>query len=227
MLVLLRYLFASLFFVTAITGAAQAFDDDARLWINTSFSTKLSRKLEGEVMLQNRLNNNLTQYSGYSSFSLSYRINKHFKLTGGYVLGARHELDGNYSAIQQAFAGFMLRQQFKNFTVGFRSLVQSQQRGFSSTDYGSTIRLFSRNKLSIKYSLSRRFEVMAASEIYFTLIDNGKFAPIGRNRLQAGLNYKITRALEIEPYFLFQRNHELKGQATRGFIYGLNLHKQF
>lgn len=226
-MVLLRNILVLAFLCSLSTGAAQAFDDDAKLWINTAFSTKITKKIEGALMLQNRLNNNFSQYSGYSSFTLNYKLNKYFKLTGGYVLGARHELNGNYSAIQQAFAGLIIRRQFQNTQLSFRSIVQSQQRGFSSLDYGSTLRLFSRNKLSLRFSLSRRLDAIAATEIYFTLLDEGKFEPIGRTRLQAGFNYKLSRTLDFEPYFLFQRNYERSGQASRGFIYGITLKKEF
>lgn len=211
----------------AFSLKAQYFEDDARLWMNLNITGNISGKVEGQVLVQNRLNNNFSVYNGYVCLSAAYRFTKKFKVLAGYVLGATDLDDRSYTPIQQSFAGIMYRQKKGRFSFVYRNMIQSQLRGFSAAEYGSTLRLFDRNKFTLKYEIVKRIQVYAATEVYITLLDKARYDQVGRMRYVFGLNYKLSRHQVLEPYFLFQRNYVLKGAPSRAFIYGITYNLEF
>lgn len=223
----LRHVYILLFPFLLLKAQAQYFEDDARLWMNLNITGNIAGKLEGQLLLQNRLNNNFSVYNGYACVSAAYRFTKKFKVLAGYVLGATDEADRSYTPIQQSFAGVMFRLKKGRFGFVYRNMLQSQLRGFSATDYGSTLRLFDRNKFTLKYEIARRFQVYGAAEIYLTLLDRARYDQVGRMRYVLGLHYKLSRHQVLEPYFLFQRNYVLKGAPSRAFIYGITYNVEF
>jgi hypothetical protein len=217
----------ALFFSFILKGQAQYFDDDARLWLNVNLTKNFKKGLEAQLLLQNRMNNNMRQYNGYLTGSVAYRLSKHFKILGGYVIGAKQEFDGNFSPIQQGFAGIMLRQKIKGFLILYRNLTQIQIKGFSDDYDRGVTRLFNRNKITLKYELTKRWQAFISGEIYLTLASHFRYEEIGRCRYIGGLAYKISKKQSLEPFFLFQRTYSYKSMPQRNFVYGLTYNREF
>ncbi|MES2678810.1 MAG: DUF2490 domain-containing protein [Bacteroidota bacterium] len=206
---------------------AQYYDDDARLRLNVNLEKSYKNGMEYQLVLQNRLNNNMSEYHGYATAGIAYKFNKHFKLFGGYVAGGQRAPDGNYSLIQQVYGGVTLKQKINKFTLVYRNLTQSQVKGETPFRDQKTPTTFNRNKFTLKYQLNKRWQVYASAEMYFTLSNKQKYATVGRTRNNLGLVYKLSKTTSIEPYFLYQKKNNFKDQSARHFIYCLTLNREF
>lgn len=214
-------------------SAQDFYDDDARFWLYLKMDKKITPKLETQINLQNRFNNNITEYSQINfNGELSYKINKHFKLQGGYVWGQKRKIEGIYFSRQQFYGGFLLRQKWQTWTLVYRNLVQAQTRATYNRARARELELVSRNKLTAKYELNKRLTAYVAGEINLPLsriIEQGENVYLAINRLRtfAGLEYTLTRRSYIEAYFLYQRKFLTKGLPPRDFIYGLTYSHSF
>ncbi len=183
--------------------------------------------MEYQLVLQNRLNNNMSQYQGYLTAGIAYNFNKHFKLLGAYAVGGKREMDGNYALVQQLFGGFVFKQKINKFTLLYRNLIQSQVKGSAPLGEQKTPTTFNRNKFSLKYELTKRWTIYTSAELYFTLSNKHKYAALGRTRNSLGLVYKLSKTTSIEPYFLYQKKNKFKDLSARHFMYCLSLNREF
>jgi hypothetical protein len=206
---------------------AQYYDNDARLRLNVNLEKKYKNGMEYQLVLQNRLNNNMSQYRGYLTAGIAYNFNKHFKLLGGYAVGGKREMDGNYSLVQQLFGGFVFKQKINKFTLLYRNLTQSQVKGSAPFSEQKTPTAFNRNKFSLKYQLHKRWTIYTSAEVYFTLTNKHKYAALGRTRNSLGLVYKLSKTTRIEPYFLYQKKNNFKDLSDRHFMYCLSMNREF
>ncbi len=212
----------------ALTTKAQDFyDDDARFWLYLKVDKKLSSRWEAQLNIQNRFNNNVTEYSQLNlNGEVSYKIKKYFKIEGGYVWGQKRKLPGFYLSRQQIYAGFLLKQKFRYFTFVYRNLVQGQTRASYNREKARTFEYFDRNKFTVKYELNKRLVPYLAAEFNVPLspfLDPTQKAHFAVNRLRtfAGIEYNITRRSYLETYILYQRKYLTKGLPPRDFIYGV------
>ncbi|HQQ94626.1 MAG TPA: DUF2490 domain-containing protein [Bacteroidia bacterium] len=211
-----------LFFLLMWFGLkAQYVENDARFWFYLKLNARLSPRLKAELNLQNRFNNNVSEYSQINiNPELNYKINKTLKLTGGVVLGKIRGLDGLYNNRQQVYLGFNLRQRVGRAIFIYRNLVQGQTTNWHSSDKGQFIRYIDRNKFTVKYDLSKRAQVYMAEELTFPFY---RTADIGiyRYRTFAGTKYDLSRDTYLEAYFILQAKLGFKGMPEHSYIYGL------
>jgi hypothetical protein len=219
-----HFLIVLLLLLCVTSGRAQDFfDDDARFWLYLKLDKKLSKKLEAQLIVQDRFNNNIAEFSQLNvNPELSYKFNKHFKIQGGYVLGNKRKPEGFYLLRHQVYGGFIVRQQIGYFTIAYRQLVQAQTRASYNREKAMIPQYFDRNKLTLKYQLSRRVEMYLAGELNIPLSPKYPLITISRMRYFSGLEFKLNKNSYLEGYFLYQRKYlGTKGYPPRDFIYGL------
>lgn len=197
------------------------YQDDARLWIYFKLNKKLNSKLDFQLNVQNRIDNNMAVYSQFYVYpELTYKVTKVFRLVAGYVLGKKRQLDGYYFTSQQAYAGFILKKNLQKFTFSYRNLLQQQSRNFPLETTNAAPVLFDRNKLTLNYEITKRWEVYAAEEISSRLYPYPQWA-FKRSRSFLGTKFNFTKHSYLELYFMTQikqYDHHLPG---RDFIYGI------
>jgi hypothetical protein len=212
---------AVLLLIVCAPAAAQSYDDDAKLWLNVNIGKQITKKWESQLLLQNRLSENFSRYSGYVCGSVAYRVTRNFKILTGYTIGSRQDNELIYTTVQQFIAGVMLRIKFREFTFIYRNLAQWQANGVSLFDDEKTVQGYNRNKLTIRYDLEKRWQVYAAGELYFPLNLSYKYDYIARSKSTAGVVYKISKHSSLEAYFLLQLHNNYTKMSARDFIYGL------
>lgn len=206
---------------------AQYYEDDARLWMNLNLSKRYDNGFEWQVTVQNRLNNNMSQYNGYVSPLLGYRVGKHVRVLAGLTAGGKRELNGDYSLVRQLFGGFILRQKTGKFTFSYRNLTQAQANGTGPFGERVVPATLNRNKLQVRFGLNKHIELFVSEELYVTLTNTYKYDEIGRSRTIAGAEYKLSKKSSIELFYLFQRQYDFKNVASRYFIYGITFNHAF
>lgn len=200
---------------------AQEFDNDARLWLYVKLNKSLNNKLKAQLILQNRLDNNISEYGQFNlNPELNYKLFKGFRLTGGYVVGKIRNLDASYATRHQAYAGFSYKWKWKQLALTYRNLVQVQAKSVLSSNKGEVLRWYERNKLTLSYQLNRRLEAYLAQELNSPFYRFSEM-PINRFRSFVGASYKLSTKSEIEGYFMLQTKSSFKSRPNRDFVYGI------
>jgi hypothetical protein len=81
-----------------------------------------------------------------------------------------------------------------------------------------------REKLSIRYKLSRRKSLYVADEVLYPVSNTPDYF-LRRNRIFIGLINKINKSLSVDVYFLLQRRYNIPDEPTLSsdYVYGLTL----
>lgn len=223
-----RYIF-NVMVLLPLLAAAQEFDDDARLWLYLKLDKKITKHWHAHFLLQNRLDNNVTEYSqAYGDLGVSYYINKNIRILADYVYGYKRRIDGSYSRKHQAYAGMVLKKHFGNVVLTYRNLVQEQMTDVYTSEKGMLPVIYDRNKLTVKYEINQRWECYTAEELNFPFNKNaGSGLYVSRTRTFAGIVYNLNKRSSIEAYFLFQRKFKFRSQPGRDFVYGFTYSYSF
>jgi hypothetical protein len=206
---------------------AQYYNDDAKLWLYVKLDKDLSQKLNAELSIQNRIENNISQYSKlYGNLQLSYKINKNFRVIAGYGYGKNDRSDGSYGDRNRGYAGIILRKKVKSFVFSYRNIFQVSIKDNNTSEKGGAPLYFDRNKFTIKYELNKRLEFYAAQELNLSYYQ-ADYDNIARSRTYIGAIYNLSKKSSVEGYFMFQKHFKYVNQAKRDFIFGLTYSHSF
>jgi hypothetical protein len=221
-----KYLFLILLGVLLIQLRAQRFDDDAAIWTNVYLEKKLSKKLRIHLNQQNRFNNNVTQYGlGYADVGITYIVNKRIKILTDYVFAKRIRLDRSYSNRHQFYVALVLKHTFNRFALSYRNMFQLGGHDLYTSYEGRVPVFYERNKLTLKYELTKRYTFYVAEEIYWPLYQ-ARNKTFNRSRSFAGLFYSFSKKSQLEIYFAYQQQLNAFDAAKRIFIYGIGYSHQ-
>lgn len=222
----LFYIILVCFGIVPVAMNAQYYDDDAKLWLYVKLDKDLSSKLNAELSIQNRIENNVSQYSKlYCNLQLSYKLNKNFRLVAGYGYG-KNDRDGSYGDRHRAYAGFILRKRAKNFLFSYRNIFQGSVKNINTSENGAAPLYFDRNKITVKYELNKRVEFYTAQELNLSY-NQPEYDNIARSRTYVGTIYNLSKKSSVEAYFMFQKHLKYVNQAKRDFIFGLTYSHSF
>lgn len=212
---------AVVFALCGLVASAQEFEDDARLWLYLKLNKKIAGKLSGQLTLQNRFDDNVTRFDQIAlNPEVNYKINNAFRLTGGISYGRQHRLDGAFNNQYQAYLGVLIRQSSGPWKVTLRSLTQAQWQNIYTSENGNNAFVVVRNKLSLVYSINKRFEAFTYGEIN-TPPYRFSERPISRRRVCVGLSTQLNKRSAVDTWFMHQVRYNFGSLPRRDFIYGL------
>lgn len=217
---------AAIIFCTSLR--AQTYYDDASLRLYLKFDKRISKRFDAQLVLQNRLQDNMTHYSRFNvNPELVYKPLKSLKIIGGYVYGFKRKPEGVYLPVHQGYAGIVARYKFNNFTLLYRNIVQGQTGASYNRQKASLVKFYDRNKFTLKYEVNKYFEVYTAYEANIPLADLS-YLYVRRSRYFLGAAYNLSKRSYIEGYFLFQTRIATNDfYPRRDFIYGLTYSYDF
>lgn len=206
---------------------AQDFIDDAGIWVSIGAEKKLSRYWSVRLKNQTRINENISEL-GRSAFDLgmTFSLNKNLSFSGGYVLAERKRIDDTYSTRHQGYLTVVLKLETGRWRFAYRNMLQARVKDIYSSEDGRIPTWYERNKLTIKYELTKRFTLFTAGELYYPL-DQRLNKGFDRSRTFWGMSYKLGRHTELEAYFLYQRELNAFGPTNRDYINGIGLEHRF
>lgn len=188
------------------------------LWIETKFSTKLSKKLELSVDPELRFNEDFELNEYFIQPAIEYKFHKYFRLGAGYRFGFNvnkndeHESFGRFHV--DAKTGF----KWKNFNPKFR-LRFTNADDFSDDNAPTN---YLRYKLKLEYNIRKlNLEPYIMNEWYQDL-DEKEFS---KSRFESGLMYKVNKHHKIGAYF--RTNNYLNSNKDTKKIIGLSYKYSF
>ena len=183
---------------------AQEFYNDAQLWVNLSLRKKIGKDFYVQLSQQNRWDQNVTQFKlSYWDAGITYKFTKGVALKADYVLGMRKKNDGGYTIRHQYYVALLLKKEIERWAVIYRNKLQLQYYDYYTSTDGTNQYIYDRNKLTLKYAATKRFEFYLAEELYLPL-NNPQVSGFQRSRSYAGLYYNTTKDQQLEFYFALQ-----------------------
>jgi hypothetical protein len=206
-----------------LVNVAHAQVNDAQVWENVNVEKQVRPKLSVRLIQEGRVTENFSRFSfNYFDTGLNFKLNKHFHGTVAYVWVEKQRLDDTWSARHQAYASITFKQKFGDLTFSDRQMVLWQVKDYFTSPTGGLPEYYLRNKVTLKYEKSFRFQPYVAEEIYYH-INTGDAASVyhfNRLRCFAGLFYHPNIRNEFEIYYLYEKHFNEDNPPTN-FVTGL------
>lgn len=179
--------------------------NDAQLWFNLYLEKRLTKHLDIHLNQQDRWDQNISHYRlGYADVGLTWRFNKNVKILADYVFTQKAKKEGNFSTRHQFYVAFSAKKDIRRWRFIYRNMLQLQYNDPMRDRYGFFPYYKDRNKFTIKYELSKRFDLYVASELYVPLnLPSRTFYP-DRVRYFAGVFINIVKHQQLELYYMIQ-----------------------
>jgi hypothetical protein len=217
------------FFILFCGKAAQAQVNDAQLWENINIEKSFSPKVSARVNQEARFVNNISNLGfNYFDFGVNYKFSKHIHATVAYVWVEKQRNDESWSPRHQAYLDLTFRKKFGGFLFTDRQMVQWQVKDYFVSADGRFPEYYLRNKVTIKWDKTFRFQPYVAEELYFHSNMFGTPVPYRFNRIRyfAGLFYHPDQANEFEMYYMHER-HFNEANPSLNWVIGLGYAHSF
>lgn len=209
-----------LFFSMSISLSAQtSISDptDVQGRIGTGFQYNFSKKIKTEIEYQARFVNNLSTYYGsYVSLEGSYDLTKKVAVIANYRLS----LTTNGNANRYGAGITYETKLFTKMKLNLRPMVQYKKLIADDDDVSGNSNFFVRTRLELDYSLTKKMNVYASVEPYFTF-ETGEY-PIDNIRNTLGLKYEYAKNKKVEVYYIYRPDFAKSYNRTFHVI-GVNL----
>ena len=212
---------AIIFFVSN----AQAQYNDFGVWASVSLRHKFSQKFSASLEEQVRTYQNSTAIAQYfTEGTLEYELSKKFKLAAGYRF-INNNQQTYYSKRHRIFADLSYKTSIKSLEFILRTRLQQQQEDIRSSETGYIRQWYSRNKITAKLDLRRKYTPYASAEMMFLLsAPNSDVNYIDKWRYTFGVEYDLNRVHSLDLFYLIQRDRMVNIPVTYfaagiGYVY--------
>jgi len=191
---------------------------DFQVWPGVSLKLDLPKKWAFTVQYRTRLIDNASYYKGsYLFTTIEYDINKHFEAIANYRLALVDE--GVY---HRYFLGVAAKTKMGRVTLSLRPAIQYQSQRFTGDDEIKTdTDMYLRPRFTVKYKLTKRWDVYAYAEPFFALKTNTTKIDNWQNSI--GLKYEYLKNQRLNPYFIWQPDYSHKKYQLTNYIAGLDI----
>jgi hypothetical protein len=233
----MKHLLILLLFPAWIFSQSQTYNNDAQIRFNLGLEKKINKRFSITLNQQDRWNKNASQfYRASYDLGINYKINKYIRVRADYVfIQKRNKYDYFYNR-NWYYVGLFLKKDFGRWGIVDRNLLQLRT-GNINTEETYIRRYYYRNKLTIKYELTKRYEIYAAEEVYIP-VNSPQATGIDRTRSYLGLSIITFRGQSIDLYFMYQaylqndnwfdqKNKYPNNPLKRYYVYGINYHIAF
>lgn len=232
-----RILFLALL-ITAFGLTAQEFDNDARFWAHVNLEKKVNKKFSVYLRLKSRWDNNISRHElAYGRLGITYGPFEKIKFQLSYDYGQRIKNRGYYGDRQTVAIAGIFKHDFGRFKFIYRNRLQFRFTDVGVSDDGYIPRITDRNKFTLRYEATKRFEFYIAEEIYIPLM-SPQAKGITRSRSFLGMTFNTAKHQSLDIYFAFQaqlqknnwynqRNKYDNTPLNHDYIYGIGYNIEF
>lgn len=194
---------------------------DARLW--TAFSvTKKFKDLELTLSEEYRRDENFTHTDKiFTEFGAEYEIDylKGLSVFSNYRFSRENDYETiNYDITHRIDFGLNYKYKLKKIQIDFKTKIQVESALSNENNP-----FYSRNKLTLKYKLSKAYNPFLSYEFFYQFNDE---KVINRTRLSSGLKYDINKKNAIKLFYTFENKFNTKNLQHNhifGISYGIEL----
>jgi hypothetical protein len=202
-------LFLVCFLVVGISTFGQV--NDAQMWLSLSGQKRITRNITAVVNPEFRFGENIGELNRFSTdIGIDYKINKHFKGGLYYRFISNRLLDNTYEIRNRFYVDLSAKIKPGKFILNYRARYQNQyQDGGGGVDW-SLPKSYLRNKISVKYDMSKRWSPSVSYELWTNINDK-----INDNyRIGVSLDYELDKRTNINASYLYNKEINLNNPWT-------------
>lgn len=220
----------------SLSLSAQKHYNDAQLRTNLSLTWKMNKRWSLHFDQQDRFQKNMSTFTRASfDFGVAYRITKNIRLKADYVYIQRLSNRGYWRQRNWYYLAAVFKGETGRWKFFYRQMVQARF-GNTNSENSGLMRLYDRNKFTIRHETTKRISLWAAEELYIP-INSPSFLGIERSRTFVGTTIKTWKGQSLDLYFMYQaflHDNEWFDSSPgrpelprRDFIYGINYNFEF
>jgi hypothetical protein len=203
------------------TGNLFAQVNDAGLWASLNVEKKITPLLSFNISEEGRMYENINELGTFlTDAGFSYKINKTFRFSANYRFINKRLLNDSYSKRHRYYFDLTIREKFKPVILQFRTRFQSQYSDMFSSENGLVPSFYSRNKLTIKFDLDKKYSPYFYTELFMPVINSDNNYYIENIRCSAGIEYTINRMHSFDLFYMIQKECNISEYET-DFIFGI------
>lgn len=193
--------------VTSIPASVFCQSDGFGIWYGISAEHKLIKKLDLKLSSDLRTFNNASQVDqAFIEGGLAYKLNDFLSTAGSYRFTGKLEDDSRYHIRHKWFAEIKGSLPFNDFTFSARLMLQIMKRTYYEDEDDEIPDYAGRMKLKATYN-TPKFPLNPFLYVEtFTPLFTKSEELIDKERLSAGLEYKISKKHAIETGYILERN---------------------
>jgi hypothetical protein len=204
---------------------APAQENDFGMWNTFDVEGKISQRFSIVATEEMRLKENLTRMNlFYTNIGVSYRLNKHVKISPVYRFIQKYFDDASIGYKHRLMLDIAYKTKFSMVSFTTRTRLQAEVAYPGADDLGDVFEYYWRQKFDFKFDIGSKFTPYVGTELrtqFFTPhIKEFRDFGFSRTRLYAGCDYEINKMNEVGAYFLTQFDYQVNDPTTL-YILGL------
>jgi hypothetical protein len=209
------------FFICLLTSSANAGQNDFGIWGSASVKHKFSQKISATLEEQFRFNQNATAVAQYfTDAGVEYSLSKKLKVTLCYRF-INNQKETYFSKRHRFYVDLSYKLKYSQLQFLLRTRLQEQQEDIHSSDFGYIPAWYSRNKLTVKFDLNKKYTPYLGVEAFYMISTpnvDGSF--IDKMRYTAGFEYEFNRVHALDLFYLMQQDQNVNKRVT-DFVAGI------
>lgn len=208
--------YSLLFLLFPLLGYSQA--ADIGLWAGVGAEKKINKKFSVNVNVQSRLTDNVSVLKAYlGELGLSYKLNKHWEVSGYYRYIARRKKNADktgyeYRSYNRFYADLAYDHKLWKLKFDYRLRYQNQfQDDESASENNSS---YVRNKFELSYPNKSRFTPYISTDFFYEL---GNGFDQMRNKVGVEMAINKHNKLELSGF----TDYRLTGKQENRFLIGV------
>ena len=197
---------------------------DAGSWNTLNIDKVINEKFTALFTEECRFKENFSRLNlFYTNLGIEYKVAKNFKTALIYRWIDKFQDDNTFSYRHRLMLDLTVKSQLRKFNFSYRQRLQAEERDVYSSYNGKIPEWYSRNKVSLKYDMEKRYIPYAGVELRYELHNPRKIESdqtLHRARYFFGVDYKINLKNTFSTYYLIQREWNVLGPQNL-YIVGL------
>jgi len=209
-----------------LLGLVHAQNNDMQLWTTISLEKKITKTFSLNYAEEVRFNENISEVGQFfSDIGGTYKINKAWRISANYRFTNKRQLDDSYSKRHRYYVDLSYRKKFDKIVIMFRTRFQSQYSDIYSSYTGIIPDYYSRNKLTLKPDLDKKYSPYISAEMFYQL-NNPEGNNLDNMRYTGGIEYKFNKKASLDLFYMIQQEYNV-AKPQRDFVVGIGYNINF
>lgn len=199
---------------------------DAGLWTTVAVEYNIRPRYTLILSEEVRLYENTTRLNLlFTNVGLRYKINKHLSSSLSYRAIQLFNNESSFTFKQRIQWDILSKKKFRRVELSYKHRLQGEFKTGNPNSEVLFPKLFSRNRIRIKYTINKYFRSYASVELRYPF--RTKLKPEtawnhwDRIRYQAGIDFKIKSGNTLGIYYLMQQKFSTKCAPEKLYVIGI------
>jgi len=216
-----KHFWIALLALMCVVTNVRAQQNDFGVWTSVTLRHKFTQRIAVSLEEEFRFNQNATAIAQYfTDASIEYELSKKLEIALSYRFTNSFQ-QMYFSKRHRVYADLSYKTKYKQFQFQFRTRLQEQQQDIYSSETGSIPEWYSRNKLTVKFDLRRKYVPYVSAEMFYRIFTPDQSSNfIDKWRYTIGAEYEFNRIHTLDVFYLMQRERMVNNPIT-DFVFGI------